>query len=61
MAQQQPSTNQKWHVQQRVQRTKPEAVGTVVEIDGRMKVQWDSGAVSYYTLSESRNLKPADD
>lgn len=54
-------TSTKWHTGQRVARDKPRAFGTVVGVDGRMKVQWDNGAVSYYKLTESRNLQRLDE
>jgi hypothetical protein len=52
----QPPTILKWHVGQRVWRTKPRTTGTVVEVNGRMKVKWDTGAVSYYSLHQSRHI-----
>jgi hypothetical protein len=45
-----------WRVGQRVTRVKPEAIGTVVEVDGRLKVKWDTGATSYYNLDQSPNI-----
>jgi hypothetical protein len=55
-----PPDRPKWFVGQRVMRTKPEAIGTVGEVDGRLKVKWDSGATSYYTLIEARNIQAVD-
>jgi hypothetical protein len=53
-------TSTKWYVGQRVTRVKPEKIGTVVEVDGRMKVKWDTGGTSYYSLDQSRTIRPVE-
>jgi hypothetical protein len=58
MAREQPPTRFTWHVGQRVKRMRPRLHGTVVSVDGRMKVRWDTGAVNYYGLLQSRTIKP---
>lgn len=61
MTHDQPPTSLKWEVGQRVERTKPKAIGTVVEVNGRMKVKWDTGGVSYYSLHQSRYVSLVND
>jgi hypothetical protein len=50
----------RWRVGQRITRIKPEAIGTVVEVDGLLKVKWDTGATSYYSLNQSGNICPVE-
>jgi hypothetical protein len=50
----------RWRVGLRVTRVNPEAIGTVVEVNGQLKVKWDTGATSYYSLDQSPNICPVE-
>lgn len=46
-----------WHVGQRVSRKDTSEHGTVVEVNGRIKVKWDHGATSIFKNGASGNVK----
>src|SRR5438309_484996 len=46
-----------WHVGQRVSRKNTQELGTVVENNGSIKVNWDAGRTSYFRHSEAANVK----
>ena len=46
-----------WPVGLRVSRKGTIGIGTVVEHDGQIKVQWDDGKTSYYRHGEEANVQ----
>jgi len=46
-----------WRVGQRVSRKNSKELGTVVETDGHIKVQWDNGQTSYYRHGAEANVE----
>jgi hypothetical protein len=48
-----------WCVGQRVSRKDTEELGTVTEIDGKIKVEWDGGSTSYFRHGREANVQPA--
>jgi hypothetical protein len=47
----------KWRVGQRVSRKDTEELGTVIQIDGAIKVKWDGGRTSNFRHGKSANTK----
>ena len=43
----------------RVRRMTSAALGTIVEVDGRIKIKWDSGRTSYFKRGARSNVKLA--
>jgi hypothetical protein len=46
-----------WHVGQRVSRKDTAELGTVVEVDGKIKVKWDGGRTSYFDHGDEANVQ----
>jgi len=46
-----------WLVGQRVSRIDTEELGTVIEINGAIKVRWDGGRTSYFRHGEAANIQ----
>ncbi len=46
-----------WQVGQRVQRKNTNELGTVVSVDGQVKVKWDGGRTSYFRHAERANVQ----
>jgi hypothetical protein len=46
-----------WRVGQRVSRKDTEELGTVVEIDGSIKVKWDDGSTSYFRHGDPGSIQ----
>jgi len=46
-----------WHVGQRVSRTDTDELGTVMKINGSIKVKWDGGRTSYFRHCETANIQ----
>ena len=46
-----------WRVGQRVARKDTRECGTVTEIDGKIKVKWDSGGTSYFRHGDRANVQ----
>ena len=44
-------------VGQRVSRKDSDELGAIVEVDGEIKVKWDSGRTSYYRRSVQANVQ----
>jgi hypothetical protein len=42
---------------QRVCRTDSDELGTVIDVDGDIKVKWDSGQTSYFRCDKPANIK----
>jgi hypothetical protein len=50
-----------WRVGARVRRVDRDETGTIVEVDGKIKVKWDSGRTSYYQPGKPANIRLKDD
>jgi hypothetical protein len=46
-----------WLVGQRVSRTDTDELGTVVKINGSIKVKWDDGRTSYFRHGTHANIQ----
>jgi hypothetical protein len=46
-----------WQVGQRVSRKNTEELGTVIEINGSIKVKWDGGRISYFRHGDQANIQ----
>jgi hypothetical protein len=46
-----------WQIGQRVSRKSTDELGTVVEINGSIKVRWDGGATSYFRHGAPGNIQ----
>jgi hypothetical protein len=46
-----------WLVGQRVSRTDTDELGTVVKINGSIKVKWDGGRTSYFRHGTKANIQ----
>jgi len=46
-----------WQIGQRVSRTDTEELGTVVRINGFIKVKWDGGRTSYFRHGTRANIQ----
>lgn len=46
-----------WQVGQRVSRIDTEELGTVVKINGSIKVKWDGGRTSYFRHDTQANIQ----
>ena len=46
-----------WRVGERVSRKKSDELGTVIEIDGKIKVRWDTGQTSYFRNGQQANVQ----
>ena len=46
-----------WHVGQRVSRKNTEELGTVVKVNGSIKVKWDGGSTSYFRHGNPGNIQ----
>ena len=46
-----------WQPGQRVLRIDTQETGTILDVDGKIKVIWDSGRTSYYYRSQSGQLQ----
>lgn len=51
------SSRATWRVGQRVGRKDTDQLGTVIEVDGEIKVKWDDGRTSYYRHGEQANVE----
>ena len=49
-----------WLTGQRVERKDTDELGTVVKINGNIKVKWDSGRTSYFRHGEPGNVRRTD-
>jgi hypothetical protein len=49
-----------WLAGQRVTRKDSDELGTVVKINGSIKVKWDSGRTSYFRRGEPANVRRSD-
>ena len=49
-----------WQAGQRVTRKDADELGTVVKINGNIKVKWDSGGTSYFRHGEPANVRRSD-
>ena len=52
-----PKAPARWRTGQRVCRITTEERGTIVEADGKIKVQWDGGRTSYFRRGKPANVK----
>jgi hypothetical protein len=52
-----PSDRSAWQVGQRVSRKDGEALGTVLETNGSIKVKWDTGQTSYFRHGQPANVQ----
>ena len=46
-----------WRVGQRVARKDTRECGTVIEVDGNVKVKWDGGRTSYFRHGDKANVQ----
>jgi hypothetical protein len=46
-----------WFVGQRVSRTDTDELGTVIKINGSIKVKWDRGSTSYFRHGVQGNIQ----
>lgn len=46
-----------WRVGERVSRNRTDELGTVMEIDGKIKVRWDNGQTSYFRHGQQANVQ----
>jgi hypothetical protein len=46
-----------WRVGERVSRKNSDELGTVVKIDGKIKVRWDAGQTSYFRHGQQANVQ----
>lgn len=54
-----PGDRSVWLVGQRVSRKTKDELGTVVEINGQVKVKWDGGQTSYFSHDDKADVEMA--